>query len=311
MGLARLILTGLSAALVVGAQQGPQLTARELFYVPSAAAKPAAKATPQRQPSMQASKSQPQQQMAAQKSRPEAPAEPRPQPAPTEESAAATLVTASYSGPRPLGLRYSILKRMSDQSWEEVSTDTVFRSGDKIRMQVESNEPAYLYIVMRGSSGAWRVLFPSREINNGDNHIEALEPQIIPSRNGVFSFDQQKGEEKLFLVLARQQVPDLERLIYDLNQAGKGAKEAETRKSGTAAKPKPAPPKEMMLAQNIAPIDDALVGRLRNQVLSRDLVFEKVDETSPGPRKEAAVYIVDKSGRMDARLIADIKLKHE
>jgi hypothetical protein len=224
------------------------------------------------------------------------------------------LMAASYQGPNPLGLRYCILKLGSDGEWNEVSTDTVFHSGDKIRVQVESNESGYLYIIMRGTSGNWRPLFPSPEIRGGDNRIEAMEPQMIPSGRGVFTFDGQKGEEKLFLVLSRQEVRDLEQLIYDLNQSSKPA----TKKTATPAKPadsqKPGEPKRMLLAQNISPIDDALVGRLRSNMVARDLVFEKIDDSTPQKRnqmKETAVYVVEKSGRPDARLVVDIKLIHQ
>jgi hypothetical protein len=75
-----------------------------------------------------------------------------------------------------------------------------------------------------------------------------------------------------------------------------------------------------MLAQNnIRPIDDQLVGRLRSQMLSRDLVFEAVaapatltqTSSEPDERIEAAAYVVEKSGKPDARLVVDVKLKHE
>ena len=49
-------------------------------------------------------------------------------------------------------------------------------------------------------------------------------------------------------------------------------------------------------------------------MISRDLVFEKVDD-SPSPaaaeKKESAVYVVEKSGKPDARLVVDITLKHD
>jgi hypothetical protein len=296
----------------IAAAQEKQFTARELFYVPAATstAKPSHqdKGAPPKKPTEQAQKTP------SKTSNKVNPAEPRhPQPS-RPVSQPVMLMAASYQGPNPLGLRYCILKLGSDGEWNEVSTDTVFHSGDKIRVQVESNESGYLYIIMRGTSGNWRPLFPSHEIRGGDNRIEAMEPQMIPSGRGVFTFDGQKGEEKLFLVLSRQEVRDLEQLIYDLNQSSKPA----TKKTATPAKPadsqKPGEPKRMLLAQNISPIDDALVGRLRSNLVARDLVFEKIDDSTPQKRnqmKETAVYVVEKSGRPDARLVVDIKLIHQ
>ena len=90
---------------------------------------------------------------------------------------------------------------------------------------------------------------------------------------------------------------DLERLIYSLGEGG----------GRPAAKPDRS---KLLLAANITPIDDMLVGRLR-RTYARDLIIEKVDETTPGPRAEKAVYAVNPSGRPDARVIADITLNHE
>ncbi|MBI3680350.1 MAG: DUF4384 domain-containing protein [Acidobacteria bacterium] len=298
----RLLPATLAASAFLPGQNQTRLTPRELFYVPAAAAQAQKKTPKNSEPRIQT---------------------PTPEP-PAQHQYDVEIVSAAYSGPRPLGLRYSILKRNEDRTFDEVNTDSIFRSGDKIRLRVESNEDGHLYIVMRGASGNWRVLFPSPEIKSGDNHVEAGQPQMIPSGNGVFSFDEKKGEEKLFLVLARNEVPDLEKLIYDLNEASRPAPveakaPAATKKTAAPVKPrteapqekKAAEPKRMMLAQSISPIDDALVGKLRGEMLSRDLVFEKVSDSAPGPQKESAVYVVEKSGRKDARLVADIKLKHE
>jgi hypothetical protein len=112
-------------------------------------------------------------------------------------------------------------------------------------------------------------------------------------------------------------VADVDRLIYDLNQGSKpaAAPAPEAKKPAPTTHPAttPSEPRRTMLAQNVSPIDDALVGRLRSQMLSRDLVFEKVDDTesTTAHKKEAALYVVDKSGRPDARLVVDIKLRHE
>ena len=60
------------------------------------------------------------------------------------------------SGEPPLGIRYTILKVNPDNSTSEVSSDTVFHSGDRIRFAIEPNGSGYLYIVNQGSSGTWK-----------------------------------------------------------------------------------------------------------------------------------------------------------
>ena len=53
-----------------------------------------------------------------------------------------------------------------------------------------------------------------------------------------------------------------------------------------------------------------VVERLRAQVSSRDLVFEKVDGEVDG-KVENASYVVNPSPSPDARLVVDVALKHK
>ena len=272
IGVGLLALTGIGNFLAAQ-QDSKQLTARELFYAADSPAPPAHKTT----------KSQP-----AHKPAPVADEAPAKQPS-------VPVVTAAYKpqGPHPaLGLRYTILKKTGDAQ-AETDTDAVFHAGDRIRLAVETNDDGYLYVVSRGSSGTWKVLFPSPEIKDGDNHIQRRVRYEIPS-GYTFTFDEQAGEEKLFIVLSRQPEGDLDGLIYSLGQ--KGAAPAD------AQKPK------MLLAS--AALSDDLIGKMRN-AYARDLIVEKVDDEQTGPKKEKAVYSVNPSGTADSRVVADVALRHQ
>jgi hypothetical protein len=296
----------LVAAAVMGQtapQNGKKLSARELFY---AEAKPPAPA--------KATEAKPVRQSVA---RPAAPARPAvaaaaeaataapktspPQVAPARVNgvfsgapAGTAIVPVAYSpsSEKPLGLRYSFLRNAGGDEYREVDPDTVFRSGDRIRVAAQSNDEGYLYIVMKGTSGSWKVLFPSAEIAAGSNRVSSGRQTLIPPPPGRFAFDEQAGEERLFIVLSRNPEPSLEKLIYSLGSAS------------------PDQPPKQLLTANLSPVDDALVGRLRSQVFARDLVFEKVDDATPGDKKEKAVYVVNPTGSPESRLIADVTLKH-
>ena len=206
---------------------------------------------------------------------------------------------ASATSATPLGLRYSILLSRDNSAYREVDTDSIFRSGDRLKIQVEANEGAYLYVVARGSSGNWSVLFPSSDVDNGNNFISPFRPYMVPG-TGRFYFDDQAGEEKLFIVLARKPESNLEDIIYTINAPTKPAPQQAQ------------PAKQLQLAQMIRPIDDQLVGRVRSSLVARDLVFEKVDDSKPltPERKETAAYIINKNPAPDAKLIVDLSLKH-
>lgn len=195
----------------------------------------------------------------------------------------------------PLGLRYTVLKRDDSGKFVEVDPDSTFRSGDRIRLSVDTNTPGYLYVVMQGSSGNWRLLFPSPDVEGGSNRIEkGASQQIPPGDTGQFVFDQQAGTEKLFLVLSRKPESDLDKLIYSITG---GASSAD----------------RTLMAK--ATVSDDVVNRLRQEVKSRDLVFEKVDEMSIQTngnevKTEKATYVVNPSRTDDARLVVDVALKH-
>jgi Domain of unknown function (DUF4384) len=299
---------GLLIALlsIAGAQdQKPQLTARELFYSAVPAPKPTAQA---KAPAKQTPASQ-----TASASKNSAPAAPvSTQAAPSDRPDGGRVFTAALTSSAspaggPLGLKYAILKGTA-----EVPVSTVFHAGDRIQLSVETNGQGYLYIVSRGSSGTWKPLFPSPEVEDGNNRVEGFHSYILPPKSRLI-FDEQTGSEKLFVVFSREPEPNLEKLLYSL----KGVAPASAPKP---AAPRPAPPNN---AEPIEPktlyaladtrIDDMTVGMLRT-AYSRDLVIEKVDENSvssgPAPKKETAVYVVNPNGSLDSRLVADLELAH-
>jgi hypothetical protein len=270
-------------------QTPKQLSAREIFY--SAPSEPAAKKPAAPLPAKAKEK------RLAESAKSKAVIS-----APGSSAPAGNAVPVSYTpgDSVPLGLRYSILKRM-DSGSVEVDPDIVFHSGDRIRLRVDVNTPGYLYIISRGSSGNWKPLFPSSEIAGGDNRAQKGMQYDIPP-GYVFTFDEQPGKEKLFLVFSRQPVTDLEALIYSLSNEQKSKPKEPSRPESS----------KVLLAQ--ANIQDGLIDRLRN-VSSRDLIIEKVDETaapSPSaPEKEKAVYVVNPSRSADARVVADVTLVHQ
>lgn len=278
---------------VLLAQPEGKLSAREIFYSapkakvqPPASVKPARPAPPKPAGSKVAGSVTP--------SRP-----PRPPSAPPPPENAPEFVPASIQGGTPLGIRCSILKRAGPSDLIEVDPGMVFRSGERIKLRVEVNDEGYLYVVLRGSSGVWKPLFPSPEIGGGANRVSPGRPYDVPPGH-VFTFDEQPGEEKLFVVFSREPVRDLEGLIYDLG----------SRPPGPAAAPSTPSAPKVLLAENRIAIRDDVVNTLR-ATYARDLIIEKVDDSpAAGAPAENAVYAVAAPGAAAGHVFLDFSLTH-
>jgi hypothetical protein len=287
----RVIGCGAALAAAIVAQE---LTPRQLFYQEEAPAKPVAKAAPKAAPKKVAAKvvkveaPKPAQTAAAQ--------EPDSAPAPLPAAEPPRVINASYTAAdRPLGLRYALVQ-VAQGSEREVSPSATFRAGDQVRVTVEGNRDGYLYVIARGSSGVWKPLFPASNINAGDNRLTARKAQRLPSDTQAFEFDEQAGQEQLFVVFSAEPVSAVEELIPSLT-----APEKKELKPGT------------LIVASAAPISDAFVARLRN-TYSRDLIVQTVTPSQPAQSQgeasvpENAVYVVSKAG---GRVVADIRLEHK
>ena len=289
-----------AAVLALTAQDAkrPEMTARELFYnaapapAPAAAEKPPAKrvakkSSPSPAQSQQAATSQP---SGSQVSQPTAPII-----AATDSGPVRTSAPPPANG-TALGLKYTVLKLEGD-AMTPVAPSSVFHAGDKIQFSVETNGPGYLYIVNQGSSGTWKPMFPSPEIAGGSNYVEGFHTYTFPS-GYRYVFDQQTGDEKIFLIFSRDAKPDFEQLVYSLQNGA-------TAPARAPRQPQPAAP---VLR---ASIDDSAVGRL-HQTYARDLVIEKVGDNANANSgaQEKAVYVVNASGSADSAVVADLDLVH-
>ena len=274
---------------------GKQLTARELFYAAAPGPATAPAKTSAARPAVRRSTRTPAKpvEVARAESRP-------PEPRDGVSAAAVMPVTAPMpqSGTPPLGLRYTVLKLAADNTPTEVPNDTVFHAGDRIRFSVETNAAGYLYIVNQGSSGNWKPMFPSAEIEDGNNRIEGWRPYTMPPKSRL-AFDSTVGTENLFIVFSLRPEADLEGLIYSLAGGMKGAAAAPDAPVRSS--------KELIVAANIS---GAAVERMRS-VYARDLIIEKVDANTPGDKKETAVYVVNPTGSSDSRVVADLRLVHQ
>lgn len=214
----------------------------------------------------------------------------------------AKIINAADHPGKALGLRYTLMK-VSGGSAQPVGIHSVFHSGDRIKLNLEVNDPAYLYVVSRGSSGTWSPLFPSKDVDDGSNRVEPGRTYDIPPGH-VIAFREPSGSERLFIVVSREPEPSLEKLIYSMNKSGSG---------GTGGSPQPATGDATKVLMASAHIGEDTVGGLR--AYSRDLIVEDANEAASNGSDAAAageksVYVVNPTGSADSRVVAEITLNH-
>ena len=199
--------------------------------------------------------------------------------------------------PRPLGLRYSILKETRG-ALAEVKPDAVFKAGDKIRLSVMSNQKGFLYVISRGTSGIWTPLFPHPESSQKSNEVVAGRQYQVPGGEGeFFVFDERAGKEQIFILLAQQPVEDLDTLISTI--------------SSPPANPPATSPAMPAVLKADSRLNDAAIDRYRGEMQTRDLVFTRVDKEAAA--QETAVYVVKPSGGPGTknRVVVDVALNHQ
>jgi len=197
-----------------------------------------------------------------------------------------------------LGLRCSVLLRGPDKEYNEVTPGTVYHSGDHIRLSLLANQSGYLYVVQKGSTGAWSPIYPAPGASVDAAKINPGQLEVVPGATKAFAFDQNPGAEKLYVILSRAPIEDIDRVIRNLSHGG-------------STSVPPAVPSQELEAKNVIP-DEFL-----KKLASRDLNLvdeETVDSSSPSaPDSEKAVYVVAKKSDTPSseQVVLSIDLRHE
>jgi hypothetical protein len=189
--------------------------------------------------------------------------------------------TKSTEAPRQtLGLKYSIEQGDASDAYRPVDPDKTFATGDVIRLRLEVNAPAYVYLMSKGASGQGNFLFPEA---GEDNRLKPYRSVQVPAAGDPVRFDEPAGTETLYILVSRTPVTDLQRAIPA---------------SGSA----PTVPSAQF----------SEVAQRADGVQSRDLVRGKAPLTSGEPDNAAALafYAVTASSAPGAQLLEKIELKH-
>ncbi len=96
---------------------------------------------------------------------------------------------------------------------EHTKETQVFHSGEKFRLRVTTHDDGYLYILNRGTSDVFHVLYPRPEISDGSAFVPGWEHVAVPT-HGAFQFDMRPGVEDVIICFSRKTVPKLDRIVH-------------------------------------------------------------------------------------------------
>ena len=104
--------------------------------------------------------------------------------------------------------------------------DINFEKDYRIRLNITSSQGGRLYLLNEGPAEAdqtptFNVLFPSETANNGSALVTASQQIQIPQQSW-FQFDEQQGTEKIWLVWAEKNVPEMEAIKGFANSRDRG-----------------------------------------------------------------------------------------
>jgi hypothetical protein len=118
----------------------------------------------------------------------------------------------AYSAPA-LGMGYTLYMRDANGEAVRVDPSRSFRTGERVRILLETNTDGYLYIFNTTDNGDPVMIYPDTRLDDGGNYIEAHVPVEIPSREETdesyrwFTFDNKPGTERLYVVFSRDPLP--------------------------------------------------------------------------------------------------------
>ena len=104
--------------------------------------------------------------------------------------------------------------------------DINFEKDYRIRLNVTSPQSGRLYLLNEGPAGSdqiptFNVLFPSETANNGSALLSENQQIQIPQQSW-FQFDEQQGTEKIWVVWAMKEVPEMEAIKGFANSKDRG-----------------------------------------------------------------------------------------
>ena len=116
--------------------------------------------------------------------------------------------TAATADSARIEVAYSLLLQAGDRPVATSLLDGL-DTGDGFRVRLRPGQESYVYLIAQRGRDDFRLLLPDRRTMRGKNRLERGEDFTWP-REGWLRLDQDRGVERLYLILADRQIPELE-----------------------------------------------------------------------------------------------------
>lgn len=139
----------------------------------------------------------------------------------TKES---TTGTPPAGGERLINYGLTVQKMRDGRPYQdefESSGQEIFENGWKFRMNMNSPQEGYLYLLNEGPAGnatTYNVLFPEAKTNAGSPHV-TVDQKL---QTAWMRFDEHQGTEKFWIVWAASPVKELDRVTNAVNERDQG-----------------------------------------------------------------------------------------
>lgn len=108
---------------------------------------------------------------------------------------------AFLAADEPQRIRITVERQEAKGAWKVMNPATVFASGDKLRFRVTASFTGYLYVMNRGTTGSYELLFPRSDTGN-DNRIEGAKEYVVPAGQGWFKVSGPPGQDVVYWMVS-------------------------------------------------------------------------------------------------------------
>jgi hypothetical protein len=126
------------------------------------------------------------------------------------------------AGPMQVSFKLLLYQKEGKDDVVSVQQSQIFNSGDSIRVGATATENGYIYLLHKGSTGRFRILYPDRKIARGSNAVPKGSEVVVPP-GAWFTFDKNPGVETIYALYSTQRGSEALRTLQNVVKRSSGS----------------------------------------------------------------------------------------